>query len=209
MSFRDRHDGGRRLALELRRYAERQPIVLGLPPGGMPVAYEVARALGAPLGMLVTGAVMHRGRAVGALAEGGAGVLDPRLVELAGLTDEQLDRVIARASADLRRRVAAYSRSARLAIAGRTVIVVDDGLATGLGQLAAVRAARAGGAAEVVVAAPVGSRRAEAMLREEAEDVVCLAVPPLRDRVDGWYDDFAAVPDAAVTALLAPALQAA
>jgi putative phosphoribosyl transferase len=207
MIFRDRRDAGRRLADVLEPFAAEHPVVVALPRGGVPVAFEVARALGAPLDVLAVrklGAPGHRELAVGAVAEEDVGVLDPDTVALIGATREQLERTLRRESAELRRRVRAYRGDrAPIPLAGRTAIVVDDGLATGLTDLAAVRALRRRGAARIVVAAPVGSLHAIALLREEADDVVCVTVPRALDGVGCWYADFSEVSDATVVALLA------
>jgi putative phosphoribosyl transferase len=158
--FRDRRDAGRRLAVELMTLVGQRPVVVALPRGGVPVAVEVARALGAPLDILAVrklGAPGNLELGVGAVAEDGTGVLDPRSAGMVGMTAAVLEETLARESRELHRRVQRY-RDGRPAIwvSGRTVIVVDDGLATGLSDRAAVRALRKRGAASIVVAAPVG-----------------------------------------------------
>ena len=186
-----------------------RPVIVALPRGGVPVAYEVATALGAPLDVLAVrklGAPGHPEFGVGAVAENDIGVLDPRTAEAVGMQGDVLDAAIARESAELRRRVAAY-RDGRppVPLEGRTAVVVDDGVATGLTDLAAVRAVRKRGAARVVVAVPVGAPPSLAMLREEADDVVCLHAPGDLGGVGRWYDDFSQVPDEVVVRLLAEA----
>lgn len=207
--FRDRRDAGRRLAVELMTLVDQRPAVFALPRGGVPVAVEVARALGAPLDILAVrklGAPGNPELAVGAVAEDGTGVLDPRSASMVGMTHAMLDATLARESRELRRRVQRY-RDGRPAIpvSGRTVIVVDDGLATGLSDLAAVRALRKRGAASIVVAAPVASSESVSMLAEEADRVVCLTVPQRLLSVGMWYRDFTAVGDGEVLTLLAEA----
>ena len=207
--FTDRRDAGRRLAAELIPLADERPVIIALPRGGVPVGIEVARALGAPLEILAVrklGAPGNPELGVGAVAEDGTGVLDPRSAGMLGMTQAMLDDTLARESRELRRRVERY-RDGRpvIPVAGRTVIVVDDGLATGLTDLAAVRAVRKRGAVKIVVAAPVGSREAVSTLAEEADRVICVTVPERLLGVGMWYRDFAPVSDEQVLALLAEA----
>jgi len=176
--FTDRRDAGRQLAAELPCLDLDDPVVVALPRGGVPVAYEVARVLGAPLdvlGVRKLGAPGQPEFAIGAIAEEDVSVLDPETARRTGTTEAVLERTIRLEPAELRRRVRAY-RGERppVPLSGRTAIVVDDGLATGLTVLAAVRAVRRRGAARVVVAAPVGSAQAIALLRSEADKVVCV-----------------------------------
>jgi predicted phosphoribosyltransferase len=206
-AFDDRRDAGRRLAGLLGHLAPEAPVVLGLPRGGVPVAAEVSAALEAPLDVIVVrklGAPSHPELAIGAVAEGGSLVVDPLLAEHAGVSAEELDRVLARERGELRRRIAALRALRPPAdLRGGTAVVVDDGLATGLTVLAAVRAARRRGADRVVVAAPVGSAEAVALLGREADEVVCHTVPRALVGVGRWYRDFSPVPDDEVLALLA------
>jgi putative phosphoribosyl transferase len=209
MEFLDRHDAGRRLASELEPYAQERPVIVALPRGGVPVAFEVARALDAPLDILAVrklGAPGNPELGVGAVAEDGTGVLDPHSAGMLGMTQDTLDTTIALESRELRRRVERY-RDGRpsIPVRGRTVIIVDDGLATGLTDLAAVRALRKRGADHIVVAVPVGSGAAVSMLAEEADRIVCLKVPPRLLGVGRWYRDFTPVSDEQVMALLAEA----
>lgn len=209
MRFRDRRDAGRRLAAELVDLAQEQPVVMALPRGGVPVAAEVAHALGAPLeifGVLKVGAPGNPELAVGAIAEDGSGVLDPRSVGRLGMTEAMLDETLERDAKELRRRVERYRGGrAPVAVGGRTVIVVDDGLATGLTVLAAVRALRRRGPTRIVVAVPVGSDESVSMLAEEVDRVVCLMTPEPLLGVGRWYWDFAPVSDDQVIEALAVA----
>lgn len=209
MEFVDRHDAGRRLAVELEPLAEARPVIIALPRGGVPVAFEIARVLHAPLDILAVrklGAPGNPELGVGAVAEDGTGVLDPQSASVHGMTQATLGETLARESRELLRRVERY-RDGRPSIdlRGRTVIVVDDGLATGLTDLAAVRALRKRGARRIIVAVPVGSGEAVSMLAEEADRVVCLQVPPRLLGVGMWYRDFTPVSDEQVIALLAEA----
>ncbi len=212
MVFVDRRDAGRRLASLLADLAAERPVVVALPRGGVPVALEVARALRAPLDILAVrkiGAPGNPELGVGAIAEDGSVVLDQDLAARVGMTQRLLDETLAAESAELRRRVEAY-RDGRAAIdvRGRTVIVVDDGLATGLTDLAAVRALRGRGATRIVVAVPVGSPQAVELVGNEADAVVCHTTPEDFRGVGRWYDDFRAVSDAEVLAGLASAMPA-
>jgi predicted phosphoribosyltransferase len=204
--FKDRHDAGRRLVEVLDPYRAEHPVVVALPRGGVPVAAEVATALGAPLDVVVVrkiGAPQNAEYAIGAVAEGGVHVLGHRQGRSADLTAAELGALIARAEHELEARVQRY-RGARppVDLRGRTVIVVDDGLATGRSALAAVRSLRRRGAARVILAAPVASREAARLLGEAAEEVVCLEVPPDLWAVGAWYADFRATTDEEVASLL-------
>jgi putative phosphoribosyl transferase len=209
MSFTDRVDAGRRLASELVGLAGERPVIVALPRGGVPVAFEVARELGAPLDILAVrklGAPGNPELGVGAVAEDGTGVLDSGSAARLGMTQATLDTTLALESKELRRRVERY-RDGRpqTPVHGRTVIVVDDGLATGLTDLAAIRALRKRGARRIIVAVPVGSREAVSMLAEEADRVVCLEVHEPLLGVGMWYHDFTPVSDEVVVALLGQA----
>ncbi len=206
MIFADRTHAGRRLAAELSWLLPQHPIVVALPRGGVPVAVEVAAALDAPIELLTVrkiGAPQNPEFAVGAMAEDGVAIVDSGTVAALGLTDADIERVVERESRELRRRVERF-RGAEppTGVRGRTVVVVDDGLATGLTDLAAVRTLRGRGAARIIVAVPVGSHQAVAMLREEADEVVCLEVPDDLGGVGRWYRDFAQVSDEEVLSLL-------
>jgi erythromycin esterase-like protein/predicted phosphoribosyltransferase len=205
--FRDRADAGRRLAERLREYAGRDDvIVLALPRGGVPVAAEVARALGAPLDVFVVrklGAPGHGELAIGAIATGGIRVLNTALIERLDLPAETIEGIDAIERRELERRDRAY-RGDRPPpeLAGRTVILVDDGLATGASMLAAAAAVREDDPARVVVAVPVADPQVCDALRRHADEVICLRTPqPLR-AVGAWYEDFAQVTDDEVRRLL-------
>jgi putative phosphoribosyl transferase len=209
MRFLDRRDAGRRLAAELIALADELPVIVALPRGGVPVAAEVARALAAPLDILAVrklGAPGNPELGIGAVAEDATGVLDVRSAGRLGMTRPMLDATLSQESQELRRRVERY-RDGRAAIpvSGRTVIVVDDGMATGLTDLAAVKALRKRGAARIVVAVPVASRESVAMLGKEADRVVSVMIPRRLFGVGVWYEDFTAVSDEQVIALLAEA----
>jgi putative phosphoribosyl transferase len=206
MHFLDRRDAGRILAAQLAPLADERPVVIALPRGGVPVGAEVARLLDAPLEILAVrklGAPGNPELGVGAIAEDGTAVLDERSAGAVGMTPAMLEETVAREASELQRRVASYRGDRpRLPIAARMVILVDDGLATGLSELAAVRAMRKQNARRIIVAVPVGSGEALRMLAEEADDVVCLLTPQVLFGVGLWYDDFSAVDDEQVLVLL-------
>lgn len=209
MAFRDRADAGRRLAALLGDLAGEGAVVLGVPRGGVPVAAEVARALGAPLDVAVVrkiGAPIQPELAIGAVAEGGVALVDRGAAARVGVSPAELERLVAARRAEVEARVRALRGDAPPPdLRGATVVIVNDGLATGLSDLAAVASARERGAARVVVAAPVGSEQAVAMLAAEAGDCVCAVVPRRFGSVGRWYLDFGAVSDDEVRALLADA----
>jgi erythromycin esterase-like protein/predicted phosphoribosyltransferase len=205
--FRDRAEAGKLLAERLRAYAGRDDvIVLALPRGGVPVAFEVARALDAPLDVFLVrklGVPGHEELALGAIATGGTRVLNKRLIESLGLPAEWIEAIDAKERRELERRQRVY-REGRPPpdIASRTVILVDDGLATGSTMQAAVEAIQQEDPAKIVVAVPVADPSVCEALGKLADEVVCLSTPqPLRG-VGAWYEDFSQTSDEEVRALL-------
>lgn len=205
--FNDRRDAGRRLAALLSTYAGRDDtLVLALPRGGAPVAYEIARALNAPLDVYLVRKLGVPGQeelAMGAIASGGVRVLNPSVVRGLGIQADVIDAVAGRELEELARRERAY-RGDRPppAIAGRVVILVDDGLATGATMRAAAAAIMRQRPARLVVAVPVGSPSTCAELSREVDEVVCAITPEPFYAVGQWYDDFSPTSDAEVSALL-------
>jgi putative phosphoribosyl transferase len=206
--FADRDDAGRQLAPAVAEAlgATANPLVLALPRGGVPVAAPVAAGLGAPLDVLVVRKLGQPGRpelGVGALAEGGEPLWNIDLLRELGLAPDRLARVVESEALELRRRVERY-RGGRPPepVDGRTVVLVDDGLATGVTAMAAVQRVRAGGAARVALAVPVAAAETARRVRRSAE-VICLLEPRRLRSVGEWYGDFSQVPDDAVTDLLA------
>jgi putative phosphoribosyl transferase len=204
--FRDRRDAGRRLAARLQRFERRRPVVLGLARGGVPVADEVARRLDAPLDVLVVrklGCPWQPELGVGAIGEGGIQVLNHELLAELRLRPEDLGSVVAREEAELDRRVLRYRGGrAPVDLQDRTVIVVDDGIATGATTRAAIDVVRQRGASHVVIAVPVASPQAIRQLRPEADEVECLESPEAFLAVGQFYRDFAQISDAEVAAAL-------
>jgi putative phosphoribosyl transferase len=203
--FANRYQAGRVLATRLERYKNAAGVlILGLPRGGIPVACEIAKHLNAPLDVFVVrkvGMPGHEELAMGAIAPGGVSFFDQRLVEL--VPQDELERVIARELVELARRERVY-RNQRPAKdpKGATVIVADDGLATGASMQAAVRALRTLSAGKIIVAVPVASAEALAALSQTADEVVCAYTPETFYAVGQWYDDFSQVSDAEVRLLL-------
>jgi putative phosphoribosyl transferase len=209
--FRDRAEAGQLLAERLRRYAGRDDVVvLALPRGGVPVAYEVAKALGAPLHVFVVrklGVPGHEELAMGAIASGGLLVLDEGLVRTLGLAGEQLERTIAAETRELERRETAYGGRDPPDLAGKTVILVDDGLATGATMRAAALAVRRLGPARLVVAVPVAAEETWNQFRDLADEIVCEVTPRPFRAVGLWYDDFSQTTDDEVRELVGRAAE--
>ncbi|WP_447980054.1 phosphoribosyltransferase [Candidatus Nitrospira bockiana] len=205
--FRDRVDAGRRLSEHLRHYQGRGDlVVLALPRGGVPVGYQVAQALQAPLDVMVVrklGVPGHEELAMGAIASGGVRVVNEEVLHMLGAPDALVDRVAAQEEVELARRERAY-RGDRppVQVEGRVVILIDDGLATGATMRAAVSALKRRGPARIVVAVPVGAEEACHELRAEADEVVCAATPSPFFGVGAWYEDFAQTTDDEVRELL-------
>jgi predicted phosphoribosyltransferase len=208
MRFANRSDAGRRLADRLADYAQRDDVlVLALPRGGVPVASEVARRLAVPLDVFLVrklGVPGHSELAMGAIAEGGVEVLSEALIASLGIPRPRIAETAAQERAELERRERLYRGSrSRLEVRDRTVILIDDGLATGATMEAAIVALRAGQPARIIVAAPVGARDTCERLGRVADEVVCLAMPEPFRAVGLWYEDFAQTTDEEVQALLA------
>jgi putative phosphoribosyl transferase len=205
--FADRRDAGRRLAEGLMRYAGRDDtVVLGLPRGGVPVAFEVARVLAAPLDVFVVrklGVPGHEELAMGAIASGGVMVLNPEVVVSTGVSQGDIAAVVARELETLKRQETSLrGRRAPLEVQDRVAIVVDDGLATGATMRAAIKAVRDLRAAAIVVAVPTAPRETCQALRREVDDVVCAITPDPFMAVGLWYRDFTPVSDEQVRELL-------
>ncbi|WP_369166827.1 phosphoribosyltransferase family protein [Streptomyces sp. R28] len=207
MRYDDRRAAGRVLAEALQELRGQDVVVLGLPRGGVPVAAEVAQRLGAPLDVLVVrklGVPEQPEWGFGAIGEHGVRVLNRDVIGEAGLGSAEQEAVEAAERAELERRVRSYRRGrGALPMAGRTAVVVDDGLATGATAEAACRIVRGQGAIRVVLAVPVGPEHSVARLRQVADEVVCPQTHPVLGSVGAWYRDFAQVSDAEVTSLLA------
>jgi predicted phosphoribosyltransferase len=204
--FVDRTDAGRLLAARLASYSLPSPIVLALPRGGVPVAIQVAEWLDADVDVLVVRKLGVPGNpefAMGAVGENGVRVLDEDVVRQLGISADQVEHVAARETQEVQRRVQRYRGDrAALGVAGRNVIIVDDGLATGSTAAAAVAVVRRLGAEHITVAAPVASWQAERWLRTLADDVICVKTPDPFSSVGQHYDSFTQVGDEEVVRLL-------
>jgi predicted phosphoribosyltransferase len=198
--FRNRTEAGRQLGEKLAAYANRPDVlVLALPRGGVPVGWEVARSLGAPLDVFLVrklGVPGHEELAMGAVATGGVRVLNDEIVRGLGISEDEIDATAARELRELARRQRLY-RGDRppLDVAGRTVILADDGLATGATMRAAVAALRQQQPARIVVAVPTSSPDTCKALKAEAEDVICAMTPEPFFAVGHWYEDFTQTTD--------------
>ena len=206
MLFMDRRDAGRRLAERLRDHAGEDVVVVGLPRGGVPVAFEVARALAAPLDVIVVrklGVPFQPELGMGAIGEGGVRIINERVVRGAQVSEGELAEVERCERAELERRVLRFRRGRpAVPLAGRTVIVVDDGIATGSTARAACQVARAQGATRVLLAVPVGPPGVREQMGADADEVVCMETPIDFFAVGQCYRDFAQTTDAQVVELL-------
>ena len=209
LMFASRDEAGRELARHLLKMRDQAPVVLALPRGGVPVAARVAEALNAPLDLMLVrkiGVPGHRELAVGAIAgaEGQTMVTNPAVAAMEGLNERDIDQLADAERAELRRRQALYLNGrAPVALAGRTVILVDDGIATGATAKAALLAIRKAAPKRIVLAVPVASDDAVADLRPFADDIICLEIPPMFYAVGAHYRDFPQIDDTEVIETLA------
>lgn len=206
MLFRDRRDAGRRLGVALLRYRGENPFVLAIPRGGVVVGYEVATALDAPLDIVVPRklrAPHNPELAIGAIAHDGSIYLDERLARELSVDEEYLQKEVEAQKEEIRRRMALYRGDRPLpTLEDRCAIVVDDGIATGSTMIVALRAIRGARPRRLVAAIPVAPPEGVERLRQEADDVVCLATPVLFYAVGQFYEDFRQTEDAEVLDLL-------
>ena len=206
MAFVDRVDAGRRLAAQLEYLRSENPVILGLPRGGVPVAFEVARALGAPLDVIVVrklGVPFQPELGMGAIGEGGVRIVNDEVLRMTGVSQDELAAVEERERAELERRVQRLRGGrARVSLEGRTVVVVDDGIATGSTARAACQVARAQGATRIVLAVPVGPWDSTARVGHEADELVCLTSREAFHAIGEFYADFSQISDEEVIGYL-------
>jgi putative phosphoribosyl transferase len=206
VAFKNREDAGRKLATRLAPWHDDDVVVLGLPRGGVPVAYEVALALDAPLDVIIVrklGVPVQPELGMGALGEDGVRVLNTEIIELARIGEHELEAVERRERAEVARRSRQFRGDRpRIPLDDRVVVIIDDGIATGSTARAACAVARAHGARRVVLATPVAPPAAVHELRNAADEVVVLETPEHFFAIGQWYDDFRQTPDREVTDLL-------
>jgi len=206
LPFEDREDAGRRLAERLARYRDERPVVFALPRGGVPVGYEISRSLGAPLDVFVARKLGAPGQpefGIGAVAPGGVRVLNGNVVERLGIPADYLEAVTRKETAEVERRLRHFRGGLpEPEVRGRTVILVDDGLATGVTARAAVEALRRLGPRRLVLAAPVCAAQTAEQLGPEVDELVCLAAPPDLGAIGFWYRNFEQTSDEEVIGLL-------
>jgi len=206
-AFKDRRDAGRKLAQKLSAYAGRPNVlILALPRGGVPVAYEVARALNAPLDVFIVRKLGLPGReelAIGAIASGGVRVLNNDILRMLSVPEEVINFVVKRETQELQRRERLYRGDQPSPdVRDRTVILIDDGLATGASMRAAVAGLRAQHLAQIVIAVPTAAPEACDAFQGEVDEVICAITPELFYGVGRWYEDFSQVSDEEVRVLL-------
>lgn len=206
-SFRDREDAGRRLAERLEQYREESPIILALPRGGVPVAYEISRVLRAPLDIFIARKLGAPGReefGIGAVAQGGVRVLNEHAVEALEIPQDYIERAAKEETEEIERRLRRLRGEGppEPEVGGRTAILVDDGLATGVTARAAVEALSRRNPRRLVLAVPVCAEQTAGLLRPEVDELVCLETPSNLMAISLWYEDFYQVPDEEVIELL-------
>jgi putative phosphoribosyl transferase len=204
--FEDRRDAGRRLAGKLSRFEGERPVVFALPRGGVPVGYEISRALGAPLDVFISRKLGAPGQpefGIGAVAAGGVRILNQDVLRRLGITDDYVERITAQELAEVERRLRYFrGRRPETEVGGRTAILVDDGLATGVTARAAVQALRLRKPRRLVLAAPVCAAQTATLFRNAVDELVCLVSPSDLGAIGFWYRNFEQTSDEEVVALL-------
>ena len=206
MVFKNRQEAGKQLAVELINLRKENPFVLAMPRGGVPIGYEIAEILQAPLEVIVVRKIGLSGNSefgIGAIAEGGVEILDEVTINALGINREEINNTIRLETFELNRRVKTYRGERQLPdLAGRTAILVDDGMATGLTAEAGIEAVKKLNPKKIIIACPVCPRGTYETSLKEVDGVICLAIPSEFMAVGAWYDDFRVVSDEEVGALL-------
>ncbi|MEW6380016.1 MAG: phosphoribosyltransferase [bacterium] len=206
MFFRDRKDAGRQLARHLIQYQDQEPLILALPRGGVVVGFEISINLKAPLDVIVARKIGAPGMpeyGIGAIAPGGVLILDERPIRMLGIPREEIDLIADREREEMQRRIERYRGGRPLPdVRNRTVILVDDGIATGVTARAAIQAIRQQEPRQLILASPVCAPDTARLLRAEVDDFVCLETPPDFRAISLWYDDFRQTSDEEVVDLL-------
>jgi putative phosphoribosyl transferase len=206
MLFEDRMDAGRQLARKLEHYRHEDAIVIALPRGGVPVGYEIAQRLQVPLDVMVVrklGAPQQPELGIGAIAPGNVRVLNPEIIQILGTSQADIDEIAHREKLEMARRLTAYRGDRPMPdLRDRIVILVDDGLATGVSARAAIRAIRKMEPRKLVLAVPVAAYETYQLLQEEVDEIVCLQIPGDFSAVARWYRDFTQTSDSEVIELL-------
>jgi putative phosphoribosyl transferase len=204
--FKDREDAGRRLAERLSRYRDERPVVFALPRGGVPVGYEISRALGVPLEVFVARKLGAPGQpefGIGAVAPGGVRILNEEVVRRLGIPDDYIERITERETAEVERRLHHFRGDRpQPGVRGRTAILVDDGLATGVTARAATKALRRLEPRRLILAAPVCAAQTAELLGPEVDELICLEAPSDLGAIGFWYRDFSQTSDEEVVELL-------
>jgi len=204
--FEDRRDAGRRLAGKLSRFRGERPVVFALPRGGVPVGYEISRAMGAPLDVFISRKLGAPGQpefGIGAVAAGGVRILNQDVVRRLGIPEDYVERITAQELAEVKRRLRYFrGRRPETEVAGRTAILVDDGLATGVTARAAVQALRLRKPRRLILAAPVCAAQTATLFRTEVDELVCLESPSDLGAIGFWYRNFEQTSDEEVVELL-------
>lgn len=206
MIFEDRQDAGRQLASKLKTYKNKQLIVLALPRGGVPVGFEIARTLAVPLDVLIVrkiGSPANPEFGIGAVAEGGVRVLDWTVIKQLGISENELDGIIKREEEELKRRVKIYRNDKPLPLfKNKTVIIVDDGLATGVTARAGIIAVKKQKPKQIIFVSPVCARDAARKIKHLVKKIICVLVPVSLSAIGSWYRNFEQITDEKVIELL-------
>lgn len=211
MFYKDRKDAGRQLAEKLKKYKEDKPIIMALPRGGVVLGYEVAKILNAPMDVITTrktGAPFNPEFGIGAIAPNGIRILNPESINLLKISDSEIERIIEKETNEMNRRITLYRKGLpSINLQGKTVIVVDDGLATGVSTKAAILSIKQMQPEKIILAVPVSPPNTADKFRKEVDEFICLAEPADFYAVSVYYDNFEQISDEEVINLIQKAKQ--